>query len=270
MLRDRFISGIIAAAILVPALCFGGVVAVAVLVAVFGGVAVWELTRNLSGITTSPARELTILVFLAIVAAFHVLPVNGVFAVVVMLPLVVLLLHLMLFTSLERTIESASQMIFVCVYVGVPLAHAILLRRLDMGVAWVLFVLVVISLGDVGAYFAGKYYGSHHFSKQVSPGKTVEGLAGGLVGNLTGMLCMKIAAPDLPSWSVLIPLTLVLAVVGPLGDLVASAIKRRLGIKDYGFIMPGHGGVLDRADALIPAFPLAYYVLILSGVAVPQ
>jgi phosphatidate cytidylyltransferase len=270
MLRDRLKSALIALVVILPLLFFGGVVGVAVLVAAFGGVAVWELSRNLSVLKDSPCRELTILFFLSIVAVFHVFSVNAAFGFVVLLPLAILLLHLFLFNSQERTVESATQMILVCAYIGVPLAHAVLLRRLDMGVAWVFFVLVVISLGDVGAYFAGKYYGQHHFSKNVSPGKTVEGLGGGLAGNLLGMLLLKLLVPALPPLGVLIQITLVLAVVGPLGDLVASAIKRRLGIKDFGFIMPGHGGVLDRADALIPAFPLTYFFLILSGISVPQ
>jgi len=150
------------------------------------------------------------------------------------------------------------------------LAHAILLRRLDNGIPLVFLVLVMISLGDAGAYFTGKYCGKHRFSKRVSPGKTVEGLAGGLAGCLAGMLIMKLIAPDLPAMGILLRLTVLLAIAGPLGDLVASAIKRKLDIKDYGCIMPGHGGVLDRADALIPAFPITYYFLILSGVAVPQ
>jgi phosphatidate cytidylyltransferase len=84
------------------------------------------------------------------------------------------------------------------------------------------------------------------------------------------MLVMKIVFPSLPPLSVLIPVTLLLAVVGPLGDLVASALKRRLEIKDFGSLMRGHGGVLDRADALIPSFPTVYYFLILSGSAVPS
>ncbi len=269
MLRDRVKTAVIAIAILVPPLLWGGVVGVAFLVAIFGSVAVWELSRNLSSLKSSPAAQFTVLGFLAIVACFHIFSIYGVVAAVVLLPLFILLLHLFLFNTLENTVDSSAQMIFVCAYVGVPLAHAILLRRLDNGVALVFLVLVAISLSDAGAYFAGKYYGRHRFSKRVSPGKTVEGLAGGLAGCLAGTLIMKVIVPDLPALGILVRLTVLLAIVGPLGDLVASAIKRKLDIKDYGSIMPGHGGVLDRADALIPAFPVTYYFLILSGVAVP-
>ncbi len=270
MLRDRLITAGIAIVILVPPLLWGGVVGTAFLVAIFGSVAVWELSRNLPALRSSPAAQITVLTFLSLVAAFHVFSIYGVVAAVVLLPLLILFLHLFLFNTLEQTVESSTQMIFTCVYVGVPLAHAVLLRRLDHGVALVFLVLVVISLGDAGAYFAGKYFGRHHFSKQVSPGKTVEGLAGGAAGCLAGMIIMKIIAPDLPALGILFRLTILLAIAGPLGDLVASAIKRKLAIKDYGSIMPGHGGVLDRADALIPAFPVTYYYLILSGAVVPQ
>jgi phosphatidate cytidylyltransferase len=79
------------------------------------------------------------------------------------------------------------------------------------------------------------------------------------------MLGVKVAFPGLPSVWYLLVLTLVLAVAGPLGDLIASMIKRRLAIKDFGSIMPGHGGVLDRADSLILAFPATFYFLILVG-----
>jgi phosphatidate cytidylyltransferase len=159
-------------------------------------------------------------------------------------------------------------MIFVLAYVSIPLAHAILLRRLEFGIAWVFFVLVVICLGDAGAYFAGKYRGRHRFSANVSPSKTIEGLLGGVAGNFAGMLIIKLIFLDLAPWGTLARLTVLLAVAGPLGDLAASAIKRRLKIKDFGTIFPGHGGVLDRADSLIPAFPAAYYFLVLSGLAV--
>jgi len=268
MLRDRLFSAAVAILIIVPLLIWGGVLGVAILVAVFGGFAAWELSRNLSALKTSPARELTILAGLGVVAALHSVPAAAVPAVVVGCPLLILFLHLLLYDSIKNTLESAPQMMLVCAYVTIPLGHAVLLRRLDMGIEWVFYVLAAISIGDTGAYFAGKYYGKHHFSKQVSPGKTVEGLIGGLAGNFLGMLIVKTLAPGIAPFQLLIPLTLFLAVLGPLGDLTASAIKRRLQIKDFGFIMPGHGGVLDRADALIPAFPAVYYVLILCGAMV--
>jgi len=80
---------------------------------------------------------------------------------------------------------------------------------------------------------------------------------------------MKLAVPELPSLWILTQIAVLLAVLGPIGDLCASAIKRRLGIKDFGSIMPGHGGILDRADSLIPAFPATYYFLIITVQSIP-
>ena len=270
MLRDRVISAAVVIAILVPILVFGGVIGVALLVTVFSAVAARELSRRLSALNTSPGKELVLALSVGVAAAFYFLPVPAVPAAVVWLPLLVLLLHLFLYNSIEQTTESSSQMIFVTTYVAIPLGHAILLRRLDMGTAWVFFVLVVVCLGDASAYFTGKYCGKHHFSKRVSPGKTVEGLFGGVAGCLVGMLVMNAAAPGLAPLATVFQAALLLAIVGPLGDLIASALKRRLGVKDFGSIMPGHGGVLDRADALITGFPAVYYYLVLTGSAVPS
>jgi phosphatidate cytidylyltransferase len=183
--------------------------------------------------------------------------------VLIWFPLIVLLVHLFLYEKIQQTVESASQMIFAVGYVIVPLSHAILIRRLDLGVPWIFFVMVVICLGDAGAYFVGRSYGKHRFSGKVSPSKTVEGLGGGVSGNLLGMVVSRLLFPELPAFEVLLVLTLLLALAGPLGDLSASAIKRRLAIKDFGSIMPGHGGVMDRADSLIFAFPTTYYFLLL-------
>lgn len=269
MLRDRIISAAVAIAILVPVLAFGGVLGVTVVVAVCATIAAFELSRNLSSLKVSPGRELTLALCIGIALAFSWLPVPGIPALIVLLPLLILLLHLFLYNVIDQTMESAAHMALVTSYVAVPLAHAILLRRLDMGVAWVFFVLVVISLGDAGAYFAGKYCGKHHFSKRVSPAKTVEGLFGGVAGCVAGMLVMKLVAPAMGSLPALFWAAVLLAIVGPLGDLTASALKRRLGVKDFGTLMPGHGGILDRADALIMGFPVLYYYLTLTGIAVP-
>ncbi|MFC1835427.1 phosphatidate cytidylyltransferase [Thermodesulfobacteriota bacterium] len=270
MLRTRIIAAAILIVVLVPILVWGGTTGVAVLVALFGTVAMMELGKHMPGLKASPSREITLILGLAMVAAFALFSVPGVMATVVWAPLVILLIHLLLYHKIENTVESASQMVFLLAYVMVPLGHVILISRLDMGVAWVLFMFVVICFGDAGAYFAGKYKGRHRFSKTISPSKTVEGLLGGLAGSFIGMLAMKIIVPELPPLTTLIQLTILLAVLGPLGDLCASAIKRKLKIKDFGSIIPGHGGVMDRADSLLMAFPATFYFLVLVGGVVPQ
>ncbi len=270
MLSTRIFSAIVAILIIVPILLWGGVFGVAMLVLVLASLGVWELSDKLSAVKNQPSRLLLMAVSGGFLISLAWIPLSSAPAFIVALPLLVLLIHLILFNVIKDTIESASQSIFVLAYVTVPLGHAIMLDRLDYGAAWVFLVLIVISLGDAGAYFAGRYLGSHHFSKNVSPKKTIEGLIGGVGGNFLGMLIAKICCPFLAPFLVLVYVTLIMAVVGPVGDLIASALKRRLDIKDFGSIMPGHGGLLDRADSLIPSFPAVYYFLVLAGVKVME
>lgn len=270
MLASRVATAAVLIAILVPALYFGGVAAIALVVAFFSSMAVWELSGNLPSLKPPLNRMLTLTLGLFAVVAFCRLPESALFAVVAWLPLLVLLLHLFLYDRIENTVESVVHMAFVLGYAVISLCHAILLGRLDPSNVWVFFVLVVVCLSDAGAYFAGRYYGKRHFSRRVSPSKTVEGLIGGLAAAIAGMFVMKIIAPWLPSLGTLLPLTLILVLADVLGDLCASAIKRRLKIKDYGALLPGHGGVMDRADGLILAFPAAYHFLALSGIGLPS
>lgn len=267
MLRDRLITAAIAIAILVPILIFGGVEGVALIVLVCSAVAVSELSSHLSAFKEPVTRVFPLLVGFLILAGFYLAPLDKTFTVVVWYPLIILLLHLFLYNVIENTIESVVQMIFVTAYIVVPLGHAILLGRVHMGTAWIFFVLAVVCLGDTGAYLMGKYLGKHRFSRHISPAKTIEGLFGGAAGNLTGMLAMKLVVPQLPAFHLLILLTLVIGVVAPLGDLCASMIKRRLQIKDFGSLLPGHGGIMDRADSLIFAFPVTYHILLFAGFA---
>lgn len=267
MLRDRLITAAIAIAILVPILIFGGVEGVALIVLVCSAVAVSELSSHLSAFKEPVTRVFPLLVGFLILASFYLAPIDKTFTVVVWYPLIILLLHLFLYNVIENTIESVVQMIFVTAYIVVPLGHAILLGRVHMGTAWIFFVLAVVCLGDTGAYLMGKYLGKHRFSRHISPAKTIEGLFGGAAGNLTGMLAMKLVVPQLPAFHLLILLTLVIGVVAPLGDLCASMIKRRLQIKDFGSLLPGHGGIMDRADSLIFAFPVTYHFLLFAGFA---
>ncbi|MFA5242772.1 MAG: phosphatidate cytidylyltransferase [Sulfuricella sp.] len=126
-------------------------------------------------------------------------------------------------------------------------------------------LLAVVAVADIGAYFAGRAFGRHKLAPAISPGKTWEGVAGGLLGvTLYGALWMALEG----SLGVPFPgfvLLLAMAVLSVEGDLFESWLKRQAGIKDSGHILPGHGGVLDRIDAMTAALPLAAAGYFVSG-----
>ncbi len=137
------------------------------------------------------------------------------------------------------------------IYVGGLLASVGRLHQLDRGGAWVLFAMWIAWASDTGAYFAGRYFGKTKLAPRVSPSKTVEGSLGGLAGSLTGGLAAHFGfMPDLPLLDA-VALALVGGALGQAGDLVESLVKRSTGVKDSGSILPGHGGLLDRVDALM-------------------
>lgn len=113
--------------------------------------------------------------------------------------------------------------------------------------------------GDIGALYAGTYLGRHKLCPSVSPGKTIEGSLGGLAGNVVVGAAIKLIFFPRLLWGESILFFLILGVVGQIGDLYESEFKRAAGVKDSGVILPGHGGLLDRIDALLFALPVAYF-----------
>ena len=140
-----------------------------------------------------------------------------------------------------------------------------------LGIFMVLFILFCAWFGDSGAYFVGTFFGKHKLCPLVSPKKTVEGLIGGVVtvGIVTTILVLVynsfILKDTQLSYAVLIPLSMVTSLVGVVGDLSASVIKREYSVKDFGNIMPGHGGVLDRFDSVILVAPFLYVAMTYLG-----
>jgi phosphatidate cytidylyltransferase len=144
------------------------------------------------------------------------------------------------------------------IYIPLALSTIVLFRIGDNGVAWIFFLLFTVFAGDVGAFYAGKFFGRHKLSPAISPGKTIEGSIGGMaLCILVGYGFMLLFLPHLKSLMIF-PLFIAINLSAQAGDLFESELKRAGHIKDSGKILPGHGGMLDRIDALLFAAPIAY------------
>lgn len=144
-------------------------------------------------------------------------------------------------------------------YVPCLLGHLILIRQWNHGVGWIFFLLVVVFSGDTGAYYVGKYFGRHKLSPKISPGKTVEGAIGGFLGSLLCGALFEVLWSLECGLAAVLALAAPVAVFGQIGDLFESMLKRSVGQKDSGALLPGHGGILDRIDGLLFAAPVLYY-----------
>jgi phosphatidate cytidylyltransferase len=137
------------------------------------------------------------------------------------------------------------------IYVAGTLSTLDLMHGLPHGGSWVLLSMFLAWMSDTVAYFAGKYLGRHKLYPKLSPKKTVEGAMGGLVGSMIGAVIVSLwLIPGFPLTHAL-GLAVVAGALGQAGDLFESLIKRSTGVKDSGRILPGHGGLLDRVDALM-------------------
>jgi len=160
---------------------------------------------------------------------------------------------------------SVSVTVLGVAWIGLGLAHALLLRDIDEhGVLAVLTVLLAVWAGDAGAYFIGLLFGRHKLAPTVSPGKTWEGLIAGIVATI-GVTFLALYEANFLSIPESLVLGAVIAIAAPLGDLFESALKRDADVKDSGRLLAGHGGVLDRIDALLFAWVAAYYVVVAFG-----
>jgi phosphatidate cytidylyltransferase len=134
-----------------------------------------------------------------------------------------------------------------------------LIRDLPVGAAWLFIVLATTFGADTGAYFFGHLLGKHKLAPRVSPSKTVEGLVGGLIFSIALAFGFKYLIINNFSIRDCLWVGGIAGLVGPIGDLCESLIKRSVGVKDSGDLIPGHGGILDRVDALLFTAPVVYY-----------
>jgi phosphatidate cytidylyltransferase len=190
---------------------------------------------------------------------------------------------------IEESLASISGTFFGVFYVAWLLSHSVLLRFFfrsaeahsggeslssiglvpESGIFLTIYCLAAVVLCDAGAYFAGRSWGRRKLAPEISPNKSVEGALGGIFLGTSGGLAVKLFFdffwPELSAalpWSMALVFALVLCVVGIVGDLVESLLKRDAAVKDTGALLPGMGGVLDRIDAPLLAFPAMYYMML--------
>jgi phosphatidate cytidylyltransferase len=162
-------------------------------------------------------------------------------------------------TPIEHRLRDTTITLFGVLYVGLTLSMLVSTRSLPAGEWFVFFVALVTWAADTGAYYAGTLWGTHLLAPSVSPKKTVEGVLGGMaLATGAALLAHAWFLPQLSLWDASV-LGVLLTVAGLLGDLCESAIKRSVGVKDSGGILPGHGGMLDRLDSLLFTAPTFYY-----------
>ena len=164
--------------------------------------------------------------------------------------------------SLASAMRATALALLAALYTGGLLSYAILLRDADQGRSWIFLALGVIFASDTCALFLGRYAGRLKMAPAVSPGKTWEGAAGGLVAGIGAGIALKYLLDlDGAAWQIAL-VSAAAGVAGQVGDLAESKLKRLAGVKDSGHLLPGHGGLLDRIDSIVAALPLMYYFLI--------
>ncbi len=230
-----------------------------VLAAATSVVAVWELANAYR------ARRIRVPVVPSVVGAVAMLAsafVAGPEALFVSLALTCLAILLWRVLDGGNPVRDVTAGVFTAVYVPYLTGFAILMLAADDGASRVLSFMVVVIASDVGGYAAGSLYGRHHLAPSVSPNKSWEGLAGSFVlAVAVGVLAVSLLLDG--AWYVGVLLGGATVVTATIGDLSESLLKRDLGIKDMGSLLPGHGGVMDRVDSLLPTAPVAYLLLAL-------
>jgi len=262
-LLKRVISGICLVAITAPALYFGGwfLYALCLVISLVGN---FELLR-VAGLEKSP---LGICAYVATIA-YYMTMLSPDHSILVLVAAFLAQMSVYVFTFPKYKAENVMWSFFGIIYVTVMLAYIYETRTLDNGVYLVWLIFVSSWGNDTFAYFTGVLIGKHKMAPVLSPKKSVEGAIGGIAGaTILGIIYGSIVSTRMSevigspvlTFAVASCVGAILAIVG---DLAASAIKRNYNVKDYGKLIPGHGGILDRFDSVIFTAPIVYWAIVI-------
>lgn len=266
VVKTRIISGTLCVVVLAAILCFYQTLVLEAAISVLAAVAVYELL-SADGFKEHKPFLITAVITAALIPAASIFGFEFLVAVIFLAVAVVLTLR---FHS-KIGFEKLAFYVMATLFVSFSFLCIVYLRN-DFKANGLIYILIAFGgawFADTGAYFTGRFLGKHKLSPQISPKKTVEGLIGGVLSNILlldlmayvyTLIMSKLATEITVNYIALSIIALVIAFAGTAGDLIASVIKRQIGIKDYGNLIPGHGGIMDRFDSILFTTPVLYIV----------
>ncbi|MCR4651297.1 MAG: phosphatidate cytidylyltransferase [Lachnospiraceae bacterium] len=273
-MKIRIISGVTLLAVVATTFIFGGypLIAFCCLTSV---VSFYELTKAMGVIGDKVFNGLSVTGYIGILVYYFILFFkpeweNKDMVFILLIALVLANLAVYVFTFPRYNAGQAVASVFSVIYAPFLFSYIYKIRTdFEMGAYLVFLVLAASSASDAGAYFIGVAIGKHKLAPVLSPKKTIEGAIGGIltaavIAGVYGYFCAINGVGDMELiWQFAVA-SAVGSVISQVGDLAASAIKRDYSIKDYGWIIPGHGGAMDRIDSIVVVAPIIYYAFMIS------
>lgn len=259
-MKQRIITGVVAAALFIPIVFYGGM-PFSALVYALASVGLYELIRmKRLPIVSVPTALAAILLWSILVPS----DVTGIFETIMLSKVeitFIIVLLLLSYTVLSKntfTFDDAAFLLMATAYVAMGFYY--LNETRIVGVEYVFYALFVVWATDSGAYFVGKAIGKRKLWPDISPNKTIEGSLGGIICGVVVAVVYNMFFLIEANIMVLIAVTIAISIFGQIGDLAQSAFKRHYGVKDSGTILPGHGGILDRTDSWLFVLPLLHFL----------
>lgn len=270
-MKTRIISAVVLLPLLLAALLFAPEWVTAAIVAVSSAIAAYELLFN-----TGIVRHVRLIAYSMIMAALVPLWCywgrSYAWGLIGLLVFCTVLFGEMMASHVKLRFEKVIACFVGGILIPFLFASTVRIHNMSEGRYYIILVLVLTFLPDSGAYFAGRFFGKHKLAPVISPKKTVEGAIGAVLVAMVGVVLYSLALSIFFDFKVNYAYAVIYGVLGSLadifGDLCFSVIKRQTGIKDYGRLIPGHGGILDRFDSMILVGPLTEALLILIPLAV--
>ena len=263
-MKQRIITAIVGIIITIPIILYGNWPFI-LFAYILGTIALFEMIRMYK-----PKFNLFFTLLSTVFLWFMLVPIDDFeinsfsltkFELIMMLSIILLVASVL--TKNNFTFDHASFLVLATIYVGISFYFVIKTRLL--GLDYFLFILFTIWATDSGAYFIGKYYGKRKLWPAISPNKTIGGAIGGILFALMfAFIFYLFDSLDRSLISILL-LAFIISIAGQIGDLVASAIKRHYNIKDFGNLLPGHGGILDRLDSFLFVVLVLHIFQVLSS-----